>query len=113
MHRQTVLLHGEVLIAKHFMVCVLFQARKIEEHQRKYERLRAEKEIRERQRRVRKAREEQAKAASANKSKQPDLGAAGMGGLGGMGGGKGDFKIPTELMDIFNDPEVQKCFEVS
>ena len=85
-----------------------FQAKKIEDHRRKYERKRTEREIEEKKERLRKAREEQAKAEAANKSK-PDFGA----GFGGMGGGTGDYKIPNEFMDIFNDPEIQRCFEVS
>lgn len=89
------------------MMYDLLQAKKLEDHQRKYERKRAEREIKERQERLRKAREEQAKS-SVNQPK-PDFGA----GFGGMGGGTGDFKLPNEFMDIFNDPEVQKCFEVS
>lgn len=85
------------------------QARKIEEHQRKYDRLRAERELRERQERVRKAREEHAKAAADSASSAPKFGA----GAGAGAGGKGDFQIPPEFMDMFNDPEVRKCFEVS
>lgn len=88
-------------------------AKKLEDHQRKYERKRTEREINEKKERLRKAREEQAKAEAANKAK-PDFGAGfgGMGGMGGMGGGgTGDYKLPNEFMDIFNDPEIQKCFE--
>ncbi|XP_065201514.1 hsc70-interacting protein-like [Planococcus citri] len=99
-------------------------AKKLEDHQRKYERKRTEREIKEKKERLRKAREEQAKAEAANKSK-PDFGAGfgglggmgglgglgGMGGMGGMGEGTGDYKIPNEFMDIFTDPEIQKCFE--
>lgn len=100
------LLRIEVYLA---LFCFLaFQARKIEEHQRKYERKRAEREIKQRQKRVNRAREEHAKAAAGNQSQSmPNFGGA------APGGGKGDFKIPPELMDLFNDPEVQKCFEVS
>lgn len=89
----------------------MLQARKIEEHQRKYDRLRAERELRERQERVRKAREEHAKAAADGQSGAPKFG-AGAGAAAGAGG-KGDFQIPPEFMDMFNDPEVRKCFEVS
>ncbi len=73
--------------------------------------MRAEKEIRERQERARKAREEHAKAAAGAGTKansMPDFGGFGAGGAAGTG----DFKIPPGLMDMFNDPEVQKCFEV-
>lgn len=79
-------------------------ARKLEEHQRKYERKRAERELKERQERVRKAREEHAKAAAS--APQPeaefDLGGAG----GGPPGG-----IPADLLDMFNDPEIKSAFK--
>lgn len=85
------------------------QARKIEEHRLKYERKRAEREIKKKQKRLNKAREEHAKAAAAGKQSQsaPNFGSG-----AAPGGGKGDFSIPPEMMDIFKDPEIQKCFEV-
>lgn len=71
--------------------------------------MRKEREIKEKQERLRKAREEHSKAASGNKPSMPDFKDFGA----GAGAGKGDFNIPPELMNMFNDPEVQKCFEVS
>uniref|UniRef100_A0A1B6DCL6 STI1 domain-containing protein n=1 Tax=Clastoptera arizonana TaxID=38151 RepID=A0A1B6DCL6_9HEMI len=45
-------------------------ARKLEEHRRKYERKRSEKDLREKQERIRKAKEEHAKAAAANAAQE-------------------------------------------
>lgn len=83
------------------------QARKLEEHTRKYERKRAEKELRERQERARRAREEHARAAASTPRPEAefDLGGAGMGGMpGGM---------PANFMEMFNDPELKAAFKVN
>lgn len=86
-------------------------ARKIEEHQRKYERKRLEKEMRETRERIRKMREEQQKrtAENPNPTDSDDEGVE-----GGPGGGMGDFlnlmKDP-EVIQAFQDPEVAAAFQ--
>lgn len=73
-------------------------ARKLEEHKRKYERKRAERELRERAERVARAREEHAKAAAAAKERQQSGG-------GGFGGG-GEFD-PNNFASFLNDPDMK------
>lgn len=75
--------------------------RKLEEHKRRYERLQKDREMKQRQKRAQKAREEHEKAAGGNRP-----------GAGATPGGKGDF-LPPEFLDLFSDPEIQKCMEVS
>mgnify|MGYP000889972948 CR=1 FL=1 len=70
--------------------------RKLEEHKRRYERLRTEREMKQRRKHVQKIREEHEKAANSNRG----------------GGAKGDF-LQSEFMDLFTDPEIQKSMEVS
>nr|CAD7431095.1 unnamed protein product [Timema monikensis] len=80
------------------------QARKLEEHHRKYERKHAEKELKEKVERARRAREEHARAA---KESSEDL--------GGDSGDPGDFYktlfSDPELMQAFQDPEVAAAFQ--
>lgn len=81
-------------------------AKKIEEHKRKYERKRTEKEQHERMERIRKAREEHAKASAAQ---QQNLG-------GGEDAGPDAQSIfgllnDPELMEAFKDPEVAAAFQ--
>jgi len=85
-------------------------AKKIEEHERKKQRKREEKEIEEKKERIRKAKEAREKAAQENEAfpgGEPDLGGdlpgGGMGGLGGL------FSDP-EMMEALNDPEVAAAF---
>jgi hypothetical protein len=82
------------------MLFICLQARKLEEHRRKYERKRAEKEMKEKLDRARRAREEHAKAA---KSAEPQGDADGSGGLGGMG----------DFYQFFKDPDIMQAFEVN
>nr|CAD7589469.1 unnamed protein product [Timema genevievae] len=80
------------------------EARKLEEHRRKYERKHAEKELKEKVERARRAREEHARAA---KESSEDL--------GGESGDPGDFYktlfSDPELMQAFQDPEVAAAFQ--
>ncbi|KAK6637260.1 hypothetical protein RUM44_007674 [Polyplax serrata] len=82
------------------------QARKLEEHQRKYERKRLEKEVKGIRERIRKMREEQQKRAAEMKDNRHDSDDEGVSaGQGGGLGGMGDF------MDILKDSEVRQAFE--
>jgi len=80
-------------------------ARKLEAHQRKYERKRTEKEIEERRERVRKAKEEHAKAAAGTSEnvfdQEPSPSATGQVPPG----------IPPEMLSLLSDPEVQEAFK--
>ncbi|PNF21298.1 hypothetical protein B7P43_G02127 [Cryptotermes secundus] len=81
-------------------------ARKLEEHRRKYERRRAEKEMKEKLDRARKAREEHEKAAK-NAGPQADTDSSG-------GPGMGDFYQflnDPEIMQAFQDPELAAAFQ--
>nr|CAD7408055.1 unnamed protein product [Timema cristinae] len=73
------------------------QARKLEEHHRKYERKHAEKELKEKVERARRAREEHARAA---KESSEDL--------GGDSGDPGDF-----YKTLFSDPELMQAFQLA
>jgi hypothetical protein len=79
-------------------IFICLQARKLEEHRRKYERRRAEKEMKEKLERARRAREEHEKAA---KNAGPQADADGSGGAG-----MGDF------YQFLNDPEIMQAFQV-
>lgn len=84
-------------------------ARKIEEHTRKYERKRAEKEFREKQERIRKAREEHAKAAERSKESS-----APFEGEGEEGFPFNDFlgtMMDPEMREMMKDPEVAAAFQ--
>ena len=74
----------------------MLQARKLEEHRRKYERKRAEKEMKEKLERARKAREEHAKAAKDQAESDTPGGSPGMG----------------DFYQFFNDPEIMQAFQV-
>ncbi|XP_063232981.1 putative protein FAM10A4 [Bacillus rossius redtenbacheri] len=80
-------------------------ARKLEEHRRKYERKHAERELREKLERARRAKEEHARAASQSQD-QPS---------GGATGDTGDFykkmMNDPEIMQAFMDPEVSAAFQ--
>jgi suppressor of tumorigenicity protein 13 len=81
-------------------------ARKLEEHRRKYDRKRAEKEMKEKLERARRAREEHAKAAK-NAGPQADTDGSG-------GPGMADFYQflnDPEIMQAFQDPEVAAAFQ--
>lgn len=81
-------------------------ARKLEEHRRKYERKRAEKEMKEKLDRARRAREEHEKAAR-NAGPQTDTEGSG-------GPGMGDFYQflnDPEIMQAFQDPELAAAFQ--
>jgi suppressor of tumorigenicity protein 13 len=92
----------------YLMICLFSctQARKLEEHQRKYERLHREKEQKDRQDRVRRAREEHSRAA-----KEQDERRAAAGDEeeeeGGAPGNMGDF------YKLLNDPELMTAFQVN
>ncbi|KAJ9590805.1 hypothetical protein L9F63_016191 [Diploptera punctata] len=79
-------------------------ARKLEEHRRKYERKRAEKEIKEKLERARKAREEHAKAAKNQAESDTPSGGPGMGDFY-------QFLNDPEIMQAFQDPEVAAAFQ--
>lgn len=79
-------------------------AKKIEEHKRKYERKRAEKEQHERVERVRRAREEHAKASAAQ---QQNLGDD----IGSDASSIFGLLNDPELMEAFKDPEVSAAFQ--
>jgi hypothetical protein len=85
------------IIRLSIFICI--QARKLEEHRRKYERKRADKEMKEKLDRAHRAREEHAKAA---KNAGPQADADGSGGAG-----MGDF------YQFFSDPEIMEAFKVS
>lgn len=72
-------------------------AKKLEEHQRKYERKRVEKELKEKQERILKAKKEHVKAAQAAPPPEADF---------DFGGG-----APPDFMKIFNDPELAAAFK--
>lgn len=82
-------------------------ARRLEEHQRKYERIRAERDVKQRLDRARKAREQHARAAAAaaaqNQAAQEDGTAAA--GAGGTDAGMGDF------FKLLNDPDILAAFQ--
>lgn len=75
------------LIAVSIIICLLlFQAKKIEEHERNVQRRKEEKEIREKKERIRKAREAREKAAEEAKNNPSSGGMpGGMDDLGGLG----------------------------
>ncbi|XP_049836678.1 putative protein FAM10A4 [Schistocerca gregaria] len=75
-------------------------ARKLEEHRRKYERKRAERELQERLRRAKQAREEHAKASAASQQQQQQQG-------GGGGGGSPGF----DFYSLLNDPDIVEAFK--
>ncbi|XP_062597484.1 hsc70-interacting protein-like isoform X3 [Saccostrea cucullata] len=98
-------------------------AKKIMEHNRKYERKREEKEIKARKERMRKAKEEYERAkASASTGGAGGFGGfpggfpggmpgGGMGGMpGGMGGMPGGMGGMPDLSNIMNDPEIVQAF---
>lgn len=90
------------------------QAKKLEEHRRKYERLREEKLLREKQERIRRAQEEHQKARQQQSGRQwtaPESANpfGGMGGMGGMGGGMGGM---PDIGSLLSDPEVLAAFQV-
>ncbi|XP_052120532.1 putative protein FAM10A4, partial [Frankliniella occidentalis] len=86
-------------------------ARKLEEHRRKQERKKADKELRERQERAKRVREAQEKARQEAQQQQPvpddddDV--------GGMPGMDDFYKLfnDPEIMDAFKDPEVAAAFK--
>jgi len=82
-------------------------AKKLEDHRRKYERLREEKLLREKRERIRKAQEEHKKASERQSSARS---APGMGGnpFGGMGGGAEGM---PDISSLLNDPEVLAAFQ--
>ncbi|XP_075544388.1 putative protein FAM10A4 [Dermacentor variabilis] len=92
-------------------------AKKLQEHRRKWERKREERELKERAERVRKAREEQQRKYEQQQKEQlddDDLG--GMPGFpggmpGGMPGGLGDCLQDPEILAAFQDPEVAAAFQ--
>ncbi|KAJ8878314.1 hypothetical protein PR048_018891 [Dryococelus australis] len=91
-------LHLRTILSTSSFLCILYmlvQARKLEEHRRKYERKHAEKELREKMERARRAKEEHARAASQGQE-QPEAGA---------GGDSGDF-----YKKMMNDPEIMQAF---
>lgn len=79
-------------------------ARKLEEHNLKYERIRREKEIKEKQEKIRKAREEHAKAAASSAETKPQSDT----GTDPTDADGSDF---SQYANIFNDPELMKLFE--
>lgn len=81
-------------------------ARKLEEHRRKYERKRAEKDMKEKLERARHMREEHAKAAAAATETSGDDG----GGAPGMGDFY-QFLNDPEILQAFQDPEVAAAFQ--
>lgn len=97
-------------------------AKKLQEHRRKWERKREERELKERAERVRKAREEQERKYKAQQQQQDDDdmggfpgfpgGMPGMAGMPGMpGGGLGDCLQDPEILAAFQDPEVAAAFQ--
>ncbi|XP_037544803.1 hsc70-interacting protein [Nematolebias whitei] len=79
------------------------KANKIQEHRRKYERKREEKEIKDKQERIKKAREEHARAQREEEARHS--GAGFFPGAGGFPGGAGAAGMP-DLGDLFKDPEL-------
>lgn len=125
----------------YYDLCLFEQAKKLEEHRRKYDRLRQEQLVKERQERVRRAQEEHEKAARQQKESAnafdfgPDGsdpfaafggmggmggGMPGMGGMGGMGGGSraggmggmGGGPGGMDFGSLLSDPEVLAAFQV-
>uniref|UniRef100_A0A1E1XF55 Putative heat shock 70kd protein n=1 Tax=Amblyomma aureolatum TaxID=187763 RepID=A0A1E1XF55_9ACAR len=89
-------------------------AKKLQEHRRKWERKREERELKERAERVRKAREEQERKYKAQQQQQQqdedDMG--GFPGFpGSMPGGLGDCLQDPEILAAFQDPEVAAAFQ--
>lgn len=89
-------------------------AKKLDQHRIKYERKRAEKELRERQERIRKAQEANKKAAEEQANKR----AAGGGGGGadpdaddGPAGDFGSAFSQADILNAFKDPEVAAAFQ--
>ncbi|XP_066998848.1 putative protein FAM10A4 [Anabrus simplex] len=85
-------------------------ARKLEEHRRKYERKRAEKDMKEKLERARRAREEHAKAAAAAAAASAGSGGADESGAPGMGDFY-KFLNDPEILTAFQDPEVAAAFQ--
>ena len=84
-------------------------ARKLEEHRRKQERSKADKELKERQERARRAREAQEKARQ-EQMQQPQPDDSDDGAMPGMGDFYKLFNDP-EIMAAFKDPEVEAAFK--
>ncbi|XP_076321691.1 hsc70-interacting protein-like [Tachypleus tridentatus] len=94
---------------------VLPNAKKIQDHRRKYERRKEEKEIRERKERIRKAKEEREREYEREKQ-QSGAGNAGQGfgGFpGGFPGGPGGMppNMGAGLQTLFQDPEILQAFQ--
>lgn len=125
----------------YYDLCLFEQAKKLEEHRRKYDRLRQEQLVKERQERVRRAQEEHEKAARQQKESanafdfgpdgsDPFAAFGGMGGMGGMGGGMpgmggmgggsraggmggmGGGPGGMDFGSLLSDPEVLAAFQV-
>lgn len=90
-------------------------AKKLQEHRRKWERKREERDLKERAERVRKAREEQERKYKAQQQQQQQQDEDDMGGIpsfpGGMPGGLGDCLQDPEILAAFQDPEVAAAFQ--
>lgn len=84
-------------------------AKKLDQHRIKYERKRAEKDLRERQERIRKAQEANKKAAEEQANKRggdPDVDDDGQG-----GGDFGSAFSQADILNAFKDPEVAAAFQ--
>lgn len=90
---------------------VMPNAKKLQEHRRKWERKREERELKERQDRIRRAKEEREKEYQRHKEQHGDSPFAGdFPGFPGAGG-IGDVLQDPEIMAAFQDPEVAAAFQ--